>query len=152
MQKSESIAALAAALAKAQAAMKNAVKDSTNLFFKSKYADLAGVTDACRAELSANGLSVMQFPEVVEGRVLLTYVLAHSSGEWISGMLEVTPVKTDPQSLGSAITYARRYSLAALVGVATEDDDGNAASGKAEVPRTVAPTPIIKNNKVYDAR
>ncbi len=158
MQKSESIAALAAALAKAQGAMKNAIKDSANPFFKSKYADLAGVADACRDELTVNGLAVMQFPEVVEGKVLLTYVLAHASGEWVSGILEMTPIKKtrkdekgnvieiiegDPQSIGSVITYARRYSLAALVGVATEDDDGNAASGK-EVLRTDQPI-AVKN-------
>ncbi len=129
MTKSESIGKLAEALSKAQGAMRNAVKDSDNPFFKSKYADLAAVTDACRAELSANGLAVVQLPMMREGKMVLEYVLMHASGEYIASELEMTPVKSDPQGIGSAITYARRYTLSGLSGVATEDDDGNAASG-----------------------
>lgn len=130
MQKSESIAKLAEALSKAQGAMKNAIKDSDNPFFKSKYADLASVSDACRNELASNGLAVTQLPEMKDGKLVLSYVLMHSSGEWICGELEMNPVKNDPQGIGSAITYARRYTLAGIAGIATEDDDGNAASGK----------------------
>ena len=129
MNTSSSIANLAEALSKAQGAMRNAPKDSANPFFKSKYADLASVSDACRAELAANGLAVAQLPEIRDGKLVLSYVLMHASGEWISGELEMTPIKSDPQGVGSAITYARRYSLAAITGIATEDDDGNAASG-----------------------
>ncbi len=129
MTKSDSIAHLAEALSKAQGAMRNAVKDSDNPFFKSKYADLAAVSDACRAELSANGLAVVQLPMMRDGKMVLEYVLMHSSGEFIASELEMTPVKSDPQGIGSAITYARRYTLGGLSGVATEDDDGNAASG-----------------------
>jgi hypothetical protein len=72
---------------------------------------------------------VTQLPEVRESKLVLHYVLMHSSGEWISGELEMTPVKSDPQGIGSAITYARRYTLASIAGIATEDDDGNAAAG-----------------------
>lgn len=130
MQKSESIAALAGALAKAQAVMQGAKKDSENPFFKSKYADLGSVWDACRDALTKNELAVIQTTEVEDenGSIPVETMLAHSSGEWISGVLKVRPVKDDPQGMGSALTYARRYALSAMVGVAPEDDDGNAAS------------------------
>lgn len=130
MNKSESIAALAAALAKAQGAMKGAVKDSANPFFKSKYADLASVVEAIRAAFSANGLSYIQTVEPSDkDEVVVETTLLHASGEWIScGMLALPVSKADAQGYGSALTYARRYSLSAAVGVAPEDDDGNAAS------------------------
>lgn len=130
MNKSESIAGLAAALAKAQGAMKGALKDSANPFFKSKYADLASVVDAIRAAFSANGLSYIQTVEPSDkDEVRVETTLLHSSGEWIScGVLSLPVSKVDAQGYGSALTYARRYSLSAAVGVAPEDDDGNAAS------------------------
>lgn len=127
---SASIAALAAALAKAQVAFKPAVKDSANPFFKSNYLSLTGAIDACQGALSLNGLAVSQTLEDGE-KLRLISTLMHSSGEWISSHYPVVPVKNDPQGIGSAITYARRYSLMALVGLAAEDDDGNAASGNA---------------------
>lgn len=130
MTKSESIAQLADALSKAQGAIKNAAKDSANPFFKSKYADLASVWDACREPLSANGLSVVQVPEVGERGATVHTLMMHSSGEWICGELTMQPVKDDPQGVGSVITYARRYALSGFAGVAPDDDDGNAASGK----------------------
>jgi ERF superfamily len=146
MNKSESIAKLAEALSKAQGAMKNAIKDSANPFFKSKYADLASVSDACRAELAANGLAIAQLPTMRDGKMVLEYVLMHASGEFIGSEIEMTPVKSDPQGIGSAITYARRYTLAGITGVATEDDDGNAASGnKAETRQ--APGPALSFKK-----
>jgi hypothetical protein len=135
MIQSESIAKLAVALSKAQGTMKHAVKDADNPFFRSKYADLASVVEASRPSLVENGLSVVQ---VTEGKVLWTMLL-HESGEWIKGSIELKPMRQvkdtgwvaseDPQSYGSCITYARRYAMAAITGVATEDDDGNAASG-----------------------
>jgi len=130
MNKSESIAGLAAALAKAQGAMKGAVKDSNNPFFKSKYADLASVVEAIRAAFSANGLSYIQTVEPSDkDEVRIETTLLHASGEWIScGVLSLPVSKVDAQGYGSALTYARRYSLSAAVGVAPEDDDGNAAS------------------------
>lgn len=151
MNKSESIAKLAEALSKAQGAMKNAIKDSNNPYFKSKYADLASVVDSCRHELAANGLAVVQLPTMREGKMVLEYMLMHSSGEWVSNELEMSPVKNDPQGIGSAITYARRYSLASIVGAATEDDDGNAASepgnnksAPSNVTRTTSDIPVDK--------
>lgn len=130
MNKSDSIAALAASLAKAQGQMKGAVKDSANPFFKSKYADLASVVEAIRAAFSANGLSYIQTVEPSDkDEVVVETTLMHASGEWIScGMLALPVSKADAQGYGSALTYARRYSLSAAVGVAPEDDDGNAAS------------------------
>lgn len=127
---SENIADLAAALAKAQAEIQPAVKDSSNPFFKSKYADLSSVWNSCREPLSKNGLSVLQTMDTVEGKLMLVTTLAHSSGQWVKSSLPVCPVKNDPQSLGAAITYMRRYGLSSMVGViADEDDDGNKASG-----------------------
>lgn len=127
---SPSVTALAVALAKAQAAIAPAVKDKTNPAFRSKYADLAGVWDACRKPLTDHGLSIIQMPVDVEaGRVGLTTILLHSSGEYISSTVSAPLTKNDPQGVGSALTYLRRYALSAMVGVvADEDDDGNAAS------------------------
>lgn len=131
MNKSESIAELTKALVKVQAEIKPAVKDAKNSFFKSSYADLNSVWDACRALLTANGLAVIQTTAPVEHGVVVETVLAHTSGEWISGELLLPLAKSDPQGVGSAITYGRRYGLAAIVGiVGDEDDDGNAASRK----------------------
>lgn len=131
MNKSESIAALAEALAKAQGMMKGALKDVTNPYFKSKYADLSSVWEACREALSSNGLAVVQTNETDDAVVIET-VLLHSSGEWIAGRLRMIPKEPTPQGVGSCITYARRYALAAMVGVAPEDDDGNEASKEAK--------------------
>src|SRR5262245_38614194 len=111
MNRSETIGKLAEALSKAQGTMKNAVKDSDNPFYKSKYADLASVSDACKPHLAANGLAVVQLPTMREGKLVLEYAILHNSGEWIGSEIEMTPVKSDPQGIGSAITYARRYTL-----------------------------------------
>jgi hypothetical protein len=155
MNKSESISALAKALAAAQGEMGAAAKSSRNPFFNSNYADLASVWDACRAPLAKHGLSVVQLIEpaeqseagVYETRAIIETVLAHESGEWISSRVSLPVLGPDlkgggkgdvnAQSFGSAITYARRYALAAIVGVYQDDDDGNAAS------RTVAAEPAM---------
>ncbi len=128
LSKSDSLANLAAALCLAQAEIKGAVKDSTNPFFKNNYADLASVWDACREPLTANGLSVVQFPVSTEGGAGVTTVLLHSSGEWLSETLILSVSKDDAQGMGSAITYARRYALAAVAGVCPQDDDGDGAA------------------------
>lgn len=131
MNRSDTIGALAKALAKAQGAIKPAVKASENPFFKSSYADLPAIFKACREELTKNDITVIQSTGFDADGVFLETMLAHSSGEWVSGVYPIRPVKPDPQSMGSAVTYARRYSLAAMVGVVAEDedDDGAAASG-----------------------
>ena len=140
MTRSDSIAALAAALSKAQSAMTGAKKDSVNPHFKSRYADLASIWDACREPLTKNGLSVIQMPGKDETGYYLETVLAHSSGEFVSCKLHINPVKDDPQGLGSSITYARKYALAAIAGIAPDDsdDDGEAAMGRSDVRRDQA--------------
>jgi hypothetical protein len=128
MQTSETIGALATALATAQATIGGAVKDKVNPAFKSKYADLSAVWEAWQAVGPAQGLGVVQMPgAMTEGRVSLTTLLTHKSGEWISETLTIPVTKADAQGYGSALTYARRYALSALAGIAPEDDDGNAA-------------------------
>lgn len=126
---SETIGKLADALAKAQAVMKPAAKDSTNPHYNSKYADLASIHEACREPLSSNGIAVTQrVTSSMEG-VRVSTKLIHASGEWMKDSLFLPVTQKTPQGFGSAITYARRYSLAAMVGIAAEeDDDGNAAS------------------------
>ena len=140
MTRSDSIAALAAALSKAQATMTSAKKDSTNPHFKSRYADLASVWDACRESLTKNGLAVVQLPGKDEAGYYVETVLTHSSGEFVSCKLHIVPIKDDPQGLGSSITYARKYALAAIAGIAPDDsdDDGEAAMGRTDVRREQA--------------
>jgi len=124
---SENLNELFFALAKAQGQIQPACKDKSNPFFKSKYADLSSVWDACRDALSENGLSVVQFPQNKPEGLYLISILGHSSGQWMKSEVHIPLAKNDPQSIGSAITYFRRYSLSALVGVAPEDDDGEKA-------------------------
>lgn len=125
--RSPSIANLAGALAKAQGMMRGASKDAVNPHFKSKYADLASVWDAIREPLARNELAVLQFPRSTPDGIEVETMLTHSSGEWVSESLLLPTAKWDAHGIGSAITYARRYGLSAIAGVAPEDDDGNAA-------------------------
>src|SRR3990167_9151025 len=127
--RSASIAKLATALAMVQGKITGALKGRENPFFHSQYADLAACWDACREHLSANGLAVIQLPSAQGSTVIIRTVLAHSSGEWIASELSMTAEKATPHAVGSAITYGRRYGLCAIVGIAPEDDDGNAAEG-----------------------
>lgn len=128
MKTSDTITKIADALVKAQAAMKPAIKDSRNPHFNSRYADLASVWDAIREPLTSNGLSVIQMVGSNElERTTLTTRVTHVSGEWIESTWQIPVGKQDPQGLGSAISYARRYALASAVGVVQDDDDGNAA-------------------------
>jgi hypothetical protein len=128
MNKSESIAALASALAKAQAELKNPQFDSNNPHFKSKYASLAAVRDAVIPTLSKHGLSVSQWPIFVDGHAGCRSVLLHSSGEYMEETLLIPIDKQNAHGVGSATTYSRRFSLMAIAGVVgDEDDDGNAA-------------------------
>ena len=126
MQSTE-IGKLAEALAKAQSQMQAAIKDSSNPFFKSKYADLSSVWNACREPLTRNGLAVIQTTDGADGVIELITTLVHTSGQFIRGRLPLRPVKSDPQGIGSAISYARRYSLSSIVGVIQDDDDGERA-------------------------
>ncbi len=135
MDKSETIGKLATALVAFQAEVKAVPKNEINPFFKSHYADLAGIWEVIRAPLSKNGLAVSQ---LMEGADLNT-VLMHTSGEWLASRYPVNAKAQEPQAVGSAVTYARRYALSAILGiVADDDDDGEAAQGRAK-PATTAP-------------
>lgn len=122
---------LLSALAKAQGQISHAKKDKKNPFFKSSYADLASVWEACRDPLASNGLSIIQTVEGSKTEMFLVTWLGHSSGQYIKSRLPMLLQKSDPQSQGSAITYARRYALSAMVGIcADEDDDGERAMSR----------------------
>jgi hypothetical protein len=141
MEKSESISALAASLVTAQTNIKGALKDKTNPYFDSVYADLSSVMTACKDALNAEGIAIVQTPLPGDnGKLVLQTVLVHKSGEWIGGTISMPLSKQDPQGYGSAMTYARRYGLSAMVGVCPEDDDGNAATG--QNGKQAAPKPL----------
>lgn len=124
MNSSVTIKELAEALSKFQGEMEAVKKNAENTFYKSKFADLASIIEASKPKLSANGLAIAQF---LNGSGLRT-ILMHKSGEWIEDTYTLIPVDNKPQSFGSAISFARRYALCAILGIATEDDDGQAAS------------------------
>jgi hypothetical protein len=131
---SENIDQLITALAIAQGEISPAQKSADNPFHKSKYANLTSIWEACRGHLSAQGIAVIQTLDESNGNMYLITTLAHKSGQWIkSKALIVVGDKKTAQTVGSAITYMRRYSLAAIVGVAPEqdDDDGQAATNAA---------------------
>ena len=139
MNKSDTIGQLALALSKAQGQMKFAAKDANNPFFKSKYADLASVIEAIKVPLSANGIAFVQATDFEDNAVIVETILLHESGEWISGKLRMQPTKNDPQGVGSAVTYAKRYGLQAIAGVPSDDDDGNAATHQSAPAAKPAP-------------
>jgi hypothetical protein len=127
---------VAAAFVKAQTAFGPALKSATNPHFKSKYADLAACVEAVVDAFNANGIALMQRNHPQDGGVCIETLLIHESGEILSaGMLTVPASKNDAQGYGSALTYARRYSLMAACGIAPEDDDGNAASKRKGSPK-----------------
>ena len=135
---------IAAAFVKAQRQFGPALKTSTNPHFKSKYADLANCIEAVIEALNANGIGLMQRTYECKDGVLVETVFIHESGEVMEcGMLHVPAGKQDPQGYGSALTYARRYSLLAATGLAPEDDDANAASRRTEIKSTVNESQIL---------
>jgi hypothetical protein len=140
MTTSESVNEIAAALAKAQASMKNAALNKVNPHFRSKYADLAGIRDAVVPELAKAGIAMVQAVDVGGDAIVLRTRLLHASGQWIESVCPVA-FTGDMQKMGSAITYARRYSLSAICGIAAdEDDDANAATVPAK-PAAVVNAP-----------
>lgn len=129
MERSDSCGELYAALAAAQGAAQDALLDSTNPAFKSRYASLSAVIDRCRPVLAANGLALLMAPIRAEGMAGVEWTLGHKSGEWISGSVLYRLAQDTPQGAGSATTYARRYTYSAILGIAADDDDdGNAGS------------------------
>jgi hypothetical protein len=139
--------AISKALVKAQAAMSHAAKDAKNPHFKSAYSSLASVIDAVRPALSSNGLAFVQKLHTADGGVAVETVLIHESGQEMSfGTLFIPATKQDAQGYGSAISYAKRYSLQAALGIASEDDDGQAA-----VKTRPAPVQTVKVTIDMDA-
>ena len=135
---------IAAAFVKAQRAFGPALKTSTNPHFRSKYADLSNCIEAVIEALNANGIGLMQRTYESKDGVMVETVFIHESGEVMEcGMLHVPAGKQDPQGYGSALTYARRYSLLAATGLAPEDDDGNQASRKTVITSTVNENQIL---------
>lgn len=149
MQTSESLKELATALAQAQREMGSAAKGADNPFFKSKYADLAEVVKAIKEPLANNGLSYTQFP-ITEGESagVITWLM-HDSGEWMKSEYTLPLSKFDAQSVGSCITYARRYALQAIAGIPAGDDDGNDANKAA--PKAKAKKPMVPEASVSAA-
>ena len=128
MNQSESIKELAGALNKAQSEMSGAKKGSNNPFFKSKYADLVEVIQCAKEALYNNGLAISQFPITEDNKAGVKTILMHVSGEYLCDTLLLPCAKQDPQGAGSAITYARRYAYQSILGIPSEDDDGNMAT------------------------
>lgn len=127
MKTSDQTDAIAKALAAAQGAMKNAPLNAANKHFGNRYSDLAGVRDACVPVLAKHGIAVTQATVIDDSGFRLTTRLSHESGQWMEGSYPLTLAK--PQEMGSQITYARRYSLASMAGIAAdEDEDGQVAT------------------------
>ena len=150
MNSSVKIESLAAALCKAQSEMGGAVKDSSNPFFKSKYADLTSVIKAIKQPFADNGLAYTQFPVSSEQGVGVVTRLMHSSGEWIEHEYILPLVKKDPQAAGSAITYARRYALQAMAGIPTADDDAESAMLRGDKPEPLSEDTVIEIAALID--
>lgn len=148
------IGELAAALAKVQGGMKAAEKDGDNPFYHSTFASLASAMEACRKLLSDNGLAIIQTMGGNGDKLSVITTLMHTSDQWIKGTLSIKPPKPDPQAAGSAITYMRRYSLMAIVGIVPADDDGEGAmprNGKPPNPRP-DPKPDPKKPIAHDKK
>lgn len=129
--RSESITSLAKAMVACQPMIDNATKNSMNPAFRSKYANLEAVIDCFKEEAGTCGLVLLQSPGMIGDRASLTSLLLHESGEFIEFLHECPLPKSDPQGFGSAMTYLRRYSAAAIWNLTQEDDDASKASGPA---------------------
>lgn len=139
---SNEIKDLVSSLAKAQGQMKPAIFNKLNPHFKSRYADFSSCMDACRQPLSDNGLAIIQSCETIDGKLLLVTTLAHTSGQWIKSEFPIISAKMDSQGIGSAMTYAKRYSLCGMCGVVADedvDDDGESAVGRGKTKSNPKP-------------
>lgn len=141
---------IVAALAKAQGEMKPAVFNRVNPHFRNRYADFTSCMDAVREPLSKNGLAISQMPSTTaDGKFVLVTLLAHGSGQWMAGEFPLISAKQDSQGIGSAMTYAKRYSLCGMLGIVADeevdadDDDGEAAAGRGQ-PARQAPQPAAQ--------
>ena len=140
---SESIIELAKALSKCQGAMKSVPKNATNPFYKTRYADLDAIWEMCRKPLTENGLSIVQTTVEINDHLYLDTMLLHASGEYLRTQLPLYPTGLDPQSVGSAITYARRYSMSAMLGVSADEDDDAEQATSHETTRAREANPPI---------
>jgi hypothetical protein len=156
MNKSDTIVKISAALVKAQSEMGNASKGSSNPFFKSRYADLNAIREACLPVLNLHGIAVLQGTTVSEGKPYVETTLLHDSGEYLSSLTEIiAPKQNDPQAHGSGVSYARRYGLQSFLCIGADDDDGEKAMGRnvksaapvktATVTETVSATTNLAN-------
>jgi hypothetical protein len=148
MEHSDTINQIAAAVIAAQGEMGSAKKTADNPFFKSKYADLAGVVETARPVLTRHGLGVVQSADCDGELAVVETLLVHTSGEWFKSRTVLKPTKADPQGMGSAVTYARRYAYMAIIGMAAEDDDGNAASQPVNRQAPAVSRPHNRTNEV----
>jgi hypothetical protein len=142
MQRSDSIVKIAGALLKAQKSMGDAVKDSKNPFFKSSYADLNAIREVATPAMNAQGITILQPTVMQGGKNYVNTVLLHESGEYLGSLTEIKNLDGKPQSEGSGISYARRYSLQSLLNIGAVDDDGEAAMGRQFVTK-----PEVKHDK-----
>jgi len=151
MKTSEQLDQIFTALAKAQGEFKVAKKDTENPFFKKNYADLESIVDSARPSLSKNGLSFVQFTSITEGILILTTRVCHSSGQWIEGSYPLKPQKDDPQSLGAALTYAKRNALKAALGIveADEDDDAESEMERSSEDRAASKQTVVNLMKAF---
>lgn len=155
MRNSDNINELAAAMSKAQATMKPAIKDSVNPHYKSKFSDLTSVWESMREPFTSNGLTVWQDITTCDKTVSVTTKVVHCSGQWVEfGPLTIPLAKFDAQGVGSATSYAKRYALCAALGIVSDDDDGEAASApirnKQEEPKRIGQEQIIKLNDMLE--
>lgn len=154
MKRSDSVTKIVPALLKAQKLMGGATKGAANPYFKSKYADYGAVLEACKDLLNDNGIAIFQPHAFHDGKNFVETTLIHESGEYITSETEVVCAKqNDPQALGSAITYARRYGLQSLLAMPAEDDDGEKAMARAPKqeatkPATQAPAAKVATTTV----
>lgn len=149
MQKSDSIAAIAAALVKAQTQMSGARAAQTNPHFKSKYAGLEEVVEAVKKPFADNGIAFSQHPFSDEAGTGVTTILMHSSGEWLQSDYVLPMVKATPQGAGSSLTYARRYALAAVAGLPQKDDDANEAEA---IAANESPAPRVTKKQIEELK
>jgi hypothetical protein len=152
VSRSEDLKDLFTALAKAQAEMLTAGLDADNPYFKSKYADFTSIVRASRPALTKHGLAVLQQLLPDDGSLVLHTMLTHTSGQWIASRMKVLPPKNDIQTLGSHITYLKRYSYSSLVGVvvSNEDDDGEAAVSTHRDLYAKGPSQFNRRNESFD--
>jgi len=147
MQKTEIITELAVALHKAQQGLNLAKKDKKNQFFKSSYADLRSVWETCKKPLGDNNLAVIQTMGFDNGHHYVETMLLHTSGQYIMGVQKLELTKVDMQGIGSAVTYARRYGLMAILGICPEDDDAEGAVVHEKQQAPASKPPAIKSGK-----